>query len=358
MKFLCLLALVQTVAFGDERKATAADIVELVFNSVYSDHDDAGLAQQLDKVKMVEQLSPPVVSYFEYLKVGPLALQALRNLQEKTALLPPPAGLPVAIQPVPSPAEQIAISQRLIQYAQSYVHNLPNFLCDQVTQRYTNLKRIEPDGTPYYVRRLHHTDKFTRSLRFISGAEDVKRIADKTGESTSNGEFGGDMVIIFGLGVNPHLNWDHWEMFRGSRRAVFNYSVNLPQSRFILFYCCSLAADGNQIQQQCMTPIRGFVYVDTQTGVISRLTIQAVDLPSDFHIKESNTIIDYKKVNIGSQAYELPVSAVMFMRADNQKNRNEISFIKYRKFEAESVFTYTESKIRYKSSQKKIAVQS
>ena len=49
--------------------------------------------------------------------------------------------------------------------------------------------------------------------------------------------------------------------------------------------------------------------MDPGTGRISRLLIRAVELPEAFHVKESNTIIDYGSVNIGGRSYTLPLSA-------------------------------------------------
>ncbi len=94
--------------------------------------------------------------------------------------------------------------------------------------------------------------------------------------------------------------------------------------------------------------MRRLVYVDTDSGAISKLFIRAVDLPADFRIKENNAIIDYGSVNVGGRFYTLPLKALIFVHSSTQYNRNEISFVKYRKFEAESIFTSTESKIKYK----------
>ena len=81
---------------------------------------------------------------------------------------------------------------------------------------------------------------------------------------------------------------------------------------------------------------------------VTRLIISAVNLPSNFHIKENNTVVDYGKVSIAGREYMLPLTATIFVRADSQKNRNEISFVRYKKFDPESVFTTVNSKITYK----------
>ena len=359
VRALCLLALVQLVALGADHRATSADLTTLVFTSLYSDNDDERLAQQLSKLQLTEQLSPHIISYFQRAGAGPDALAVLRDLQHKSQSLPPPSAPVLTIQPLPSPDEQNQMLQRVMAYARGYVYSLPDFLCDQVTQRYTNLRRTGPDGNPQYREGLRHSDNFTRVLRFGDGTEEsqitkvnnkpAKGLVTKRGQSISSGEFGGDMVIIFGPRAEAQLTWDHWEMFRAKRTAVFGYFVKPGKSEFSLYYCCFQAPGIGEMQQTYKSAIRGLVYLDPNTGQISRLLIRAVGLPEAFHVKESNTIIDYGSVHIGGRNYNLPLSAQMFMHAERQRNRNELRFLNYRKFEAESVFTYTESRVSYGS---------
>ncbi|HEX4166083.1 MAG TPA: hypothetical protein VHZ55_11475 [Bryobacteraceae bacterium] len=245
--------------------------------------------------------------------------------------------------------------ERLFEYVQSYVHGLPNFICDEVTRRYTNFAGVAADGNPRYKKRLRHSDTFTRSLRFVGGAEEGSveevngkrgaRAVTRQGQRISAGEFGGDIVIIFGADAKPEMHWGHWEMYGGRQRAVFSFFVGTPVSKFSLFNCCYQLPDGRELQQSYNAPVRGLVYLDPSAGTIARLLIRAVNLPPAFHIKESNTAIDYGGVSIGGQMYTLPLRAVTFGRTDTQFNRNEIAFVKYRKFEAESVLTFTHSKI-------------
>ena len=215
VKALCLLALVQFAALGAGHRATSADVITLVFTSLYSDHDDAQLAKQLANLQLAEQLNLHVVLYFQQAGTGPRALAALQALQHKSQNLSPPAAPVLTIQPLPSPDEQNQMLQRVVDYARGYVHSLPDFLCDQVTQRFTNLRRTGSDGNPQYGKSLRHSDSFTRVLRFAGGAEEsqitkvnnkpANSLVTKSGLSISSGEFGGDMVIIFGPRRMPDL---------------------------------------------------------------------------------------------------------------------------------------------------------
>ncbi len=173
------------------------------------------------------------------------------------------------------------------------------------------------------------------------------RPLEPKGKSFSNGEFGRDMALILGASVNPQLKWDRWEALQGNVKAVFNYFVPVPQTEYSLLYCCFMKPGVGEVQQSYKAPMRGSIYVDPATGVISRLIIKAVDLPENFHIKENNTIIDYNQISIENRPYTLPVTATVFVRAESQKNRNEISFVRYRKFNPESILTSVDSTITF-----------
>lgn len=360
VRILRLLLLVQMLAFSGDRKATSADVVRTVFTSLYSDHDDARLAQSLGEFQLDEQLSPHVLRYFRTVNLGPKSSAVLEKLVVRSASMPTPELMPFSIQPLPSPDTEYQMLHKVVQYARTYVERLPNFLCDEITERYTNLKGFDTNGNPQYGRTLHHSDRFTRSLRFTGGREQAETIqvkgpsatgkpsddvVTKKGHSISTGEFGGDMAFIFGPGIDAEMHWDHWESNRQGRSAVFNYFVGVPKTRFTLYFCCALQPGFGEVEQTCRAPIKGLVYLEAETGVISRLVIQAVNLPDTFHVKENNTIIDYDDVLIAGKKYRLPIHALVFVRTDSQINRNQIDFIKYRKFEAESVFTYTDSRI-------------
>jgi hypothetical protein len=369
VRVLSLLVLAAAALLGADHRITAAGVVQLVFTSLCSDHDDSRLADDLHRLRMVEQLNPHVVLYFRNVGVGPLALRQLERLRDQSVSLATPLNPPLAVQPVPPDEEQSALLSKIEKYAQSYVRGLPNFLCDQVTQRYSNVTVDLGDGEPRFSNSLHFADSFSRSLRFVNGIEertdshhsrkkDVDLFA-RRGQSISQGEFGMDMAIILGTGVDPQISWDHWEMFDGKWTAVLKYYVGLPKSRYTLSACCTVAPGGGEMRQAVTASIRGLLYADPVSGVISRITIQPLSLPQSFLVKESETIIDYADVRIGTGSYRLPVRAVSYLcgRIEKisgsqrnlpfQRNRNEISFINYRKFEAASSLTFANSKISY-----------
>lgn len=317
------------------------------FHSLDIRIDKPGVSARTRSGYYAEQMKPRAVS----------PLDAFRDREPTQEELVPPPEVPVPSPPVPSEEYKNQMIGRLVVYARQYVYNLPDFICDQITKRYTNLEGYTDKGNPKFGAQLHYGDTITADLAFAAGIQQERvtfasnqnaPAEPAQGQSLSNGEFGRDMALILGVNVDPELTWDRWEMLHGKLAAVFSYFVPLPKSQYRLFYCCFTKPGIGQFQQSYTAPIRGSIYVDPATGVISRLIIKAVNLPSTFHVNENNTIIDYNEISIGGREYVLPVAAKVFVRADSQKNRNEISFVMYRKFDPESTFSTINSKITYK----------
>lgn len=363
VKLLVLLAASGTFLLGENHRFTAAEVVNLVFTSISSDNDGEHLAEQLRNIEPAERVDSHTVFYFRNVGLAQPALAELEKLEQKSASLPGPPQAPLSIQPVPSAADQAKLLQTASRFAQSYVQRLPNFLCDQLTRRYTNLTGNVEGGHPRFNQQLHISDRFKDSLRFVNGVEEggaldqtqsrAHKVLAKKGFSLSQGEFGTVMVNIFGPQVHAEMSWHHWQDFAGRRAAVISYFVPLARSKYELLACCMLLPMGGQTQQRTTAPFGGLVYIDPDTGVILRLTVQALGLPAAFWIKETRTVIDYAEVKIGAGTYDLPAKALVFVASkvqggsQLQKNLNDLTFTNYRKFEAESVLTYTHSKINY-----------
>ena len=102
---------------------------------------------------------------------------------------------------------------RAVNYARDYIHNLPNFICDQITKRYTNLDGFTLTGQPRFGRKLHYGDTITAELAY---APDFKQdrimltarggmAKTRKGQSGSTGEFGHDMALILGANIDPEV---------------------------------------------------------------------------------------------------------------------------------------------------------
>lgn len=245
-------------------------------------------------------------------------------------------------------------------FTQGYVQRLPNLFCEEKTERYTNA--VQKASGPSFAPNLHHRDRLTWTLRYINGREEgnIVRFAKKhltfvgaeAGQSASTGEFGGDLLVFFGPSRDTQIAWDHWEWVDGRRIAVFRYFNGEHEPRFILSWHSPDTPIG-PIDETVQAAIRGLVFFDSETGAVERLTFEAVNLPIAFPIQKSRTIVDYGEIAIGDRSYLLPKQASVFMEAGQVRTLNEIVFRKYRKFEAESTVSFTNSQITYPTPSKK-----
>nr|MDQ2712765.1 VWA domain-containing protein [Acidobacteriota bacterium] len=144
-----------------DQETAEAQLVQLVVTSLYSDHDDTSLAERLEKIDFTERLSAETLSELQRLGIGPLAFSVLQELREKSTSLSRPPEAPISGRPVPSEEDENQMVGRLVGYAREYVRNLPNFTCDQITKRYTNLAGFTRNRNPRYDERLHYGDTIT-----------------------------------------------------------------------------------------------------------------------------------------------------------------------------------------------------
>lgn len=221
-------------------------------------------------------------------------------------------------------------------YAEQYLAGLPNFLCEQVTRQY------EAGKKPVHWRK---GDILTSRLLFSDGKEQrtLELVNDKPVRPGSkvwrtplqtSGEFGILLANVFEPATDASFAWKGWELLRGRRLAVFDYSVDLPHSTLTLSLS-DLA--------KATVPYRGTVYADPETGAVWRITDFATDLPREVQTKSISTVIDYDNVLIGDKTYLLPVEADIWLTTNRNNVRNELEFRDYRKFETDSVIKFASS---------------
>ena len=84
----------------------------------------------------------------------------------------------------------------------------------------------------------------------------------------------------------------------------------------------------------------GRVFIDDETGMVRRLTIEGTGLPKDYGLQSPSLSLDYGMVKIGEEDYLLPLRSVLQLRQAKVFVRNEAVFRGYRKFGAESRIKY------------------
>lgn len=359
--FLAVLALGCAFLLQAQTEMNVDQLAQMIRSELALKHQtDKQLAAYIKKnIKLNEKLTDKTIDDLEAQGAGPHTVEELHALRDETANLKPPthdatyspATAPQdpintgpssvtmgfkSVFPPPNSVRQQEILDQIKQYAMNYTANLPNFICLQVTRQY-----VDPNSTDYF--RLIQT--INAQLSYHEGEEEhrvisvngklsnigFEDISKKTGGAISTGEFGGMMRSIFEDKSQAQFNWDHWGTLRGKKMAVFNYYIDSGHSDYRITY---------ENSQQIITAFKGLVYADEYTGEISRITLEAVDIPRSFPVNQASEILDFGDTEINGQMYNTPLRADLRMRSGRQKDKNEIEFRLYRKFGTESNIVY------------------
>ena len=293
---------------------------------------------------------------------GPKTVEALKELRDKTKsakstadVTSSPATVPdsvlnsgggttsslstqaEAVIPPPDSVRQQKILDSMKDYARNYTANLPNFLCVEVTNRF-----IDPRSQENY----RSGGKIMARVRFYEGQEkyEVYSVNGKmqdtgsmmeVGGSVSTGEFASLMRSIFDPGSDATFNWERWGKLRGRVMAVFSYSIDSGHSSYRISH-----GSEKEGGEQIITAYSGSVYADPETGEVTRIKFQAIDLPRSFPVKATTETLDYDLVDISGQKYVLPLAAKLWMKAEDGESKNDIEFRAYRKFETGADIKY------------------
>jgi hypothetical protein len=216
--------------------------------------------------------------------------------------------------------------------AMGYLDQLPNFRCIQETHRFT-----APAKTPD---QLKEADSYKDELIFEDGKERYQRLesggvkadhapVENSGIRSRN-EFGSLLRGLFDPKVGASYRWAGRSMALGVLCQVFEFEVAKAKSNFVLHY-------GNDVQS---VAYHGRAFIDDETGMVRRLTIEGTGLSKDFGLQSPSLSLDYGMVKIGEDDYLLPLLSILQLRRAKVFVRNESVFRGYRRFQAESHIKY------------------
>jgi hypothetical protein len=319
-----------------QARLSVDQLVSFVQSSIQLKHPDKQVAAYLLKLKLSERLDARTVEELQGLGAGPAAMEALRKLMEGSSGLPAPPPKPVRIAPIPIPPpsiqEQNALLERVREYALHYSKGLPNFICTQVTRRY-----FDRSGLQFWEMQ----DTLTTRLSYFEQKETYKlvmidnRSTDQSyhslGGATSTGEFGTMLQQIFDKDSAATFRWLRWATLRGKRAHVYTYRVPQPNSQWRIDY---------ERKQEVIVGYTGLIYVDRDTEMILKVTLDAENIPPSFPIGQASTALDYDYTKIGEQTHLLPLKAEVRMRHDKLLTKNIVEFHLYRKFAADATITF------------------
>jgi len=271
--------------------------------------------------------------------VGPKTVAVLKELGEGSSSLPaaaPPPPQPiVTVRPAPTSIEQAKIIDEARSYVMNYTKQLPNFICVEVVRR-----DIDPTGSTHGWR---HIDTDTIKVSYNERHEDYQVVLvnnqpvtnmkmEQLGGTVSQGEFGSMMMEIFDPASHTRFEWDHWGTLRGRRTYVFGYVIEQMYSKYHVSV---------EHSETIVPAYRGLVYIDQETKMVTKVTLQPFDMPIGYPIREILSTLDYEFTPIGDATFMLPVKAqVTSKRSDNTLSKNDIEFRNYRRFGKETTIKF------------------
>lgn len=338
MRYLLVLVSATVLFAASQMSLTVDKLRAFIESSVQMKQPDAAVAQYLRSVKLTEKLDDATVEELQNKGAGPKTVAALRVMVDATATLPaPPPPAPKTVYvPIPAPdsIEQAKILDETREYVMNYTKSLPNFICVQVTRRY-----VDGSGKG---NAFHNTDTITAKLTYdghenydviLRNNQPVTNVKmDQIGGTTSSGEFGTMMKEIFEPDSNARWGWDHWATLRGRRTYVFAYDIAQENSKYHI--------EETDTKQAIVPAYRGLVYIDRDTNMVTKITLNPYNIPADFPIHEVHVSLDYDFAKIADSDYMLPLKAVLTSHAARYATKNEIEFRLYRKFETGSTIKF------------------
>jgi hypothetical protein len=326
---ICLGAAAQT-------RGTVDEVVSAVRASLQAHRTDSQAAKDLRKLKLFERLDDRTVEILQSEGAGPETVAQLNLMRDRSAGLHWPKTAAIEEPPPPSLAEQQQIWNAAHENSLTYTESLPDFMCSEVVQRYT-----DPNDKGSW--RLH--DTLILKLSYFDKQEEYKLVSvnnrptrlsyEQMGGAITEGEFGSMLAAVFALKSRTNRTWDHWTILRSRPTHVFAFYIAAANSDYAI-----TSGTSARDEERVKAGQRGYVYIDDATKMVVRVTAAAVGLPRDFAVQKVNLLLDYDFIDVGGKSYLLPLHSETLLDAPPYQHRNETDFLAYKKFQADTTVTY------------------
>ncbi len=343
MRFPRLVAaLLLTLGAWAQSGYTVAQIKSFIHSAIELKNPDKEVAATLRKMKLKERLDLATVETLQGEGAGPKTVEALKELASESESLPqgkPAEPKPVYVPPPPpSSEEQARVLSEVKEYAMNYSRMLPDFICLEQTRRY-----VDTTGKDAW----RATDVITARLSYFAQKEDYKLVSmndrvvtdvsyASVGGAMSMGDFGTTLREIFEPASNTRFQWERWSTLRKRRAHVFSYRVPLEYSKYSIHY----QGDAKDQGLTVLVAYHGSVFVDRDTNMIVRITVEAENIPPTFPVEQVKETLDYDFTKIGDREFLLPLVADVRMHASRLWTKNVKEFRMYRKFSADATIKF------------------
>lgn len=251
-------------------------------------------------------------------------------------------------------ADQSRVLESVRAKALAYTHQLPDFICTQVTHRAvtrqgnpaTGLTGVSADPSAMGLSSLASgsgggSDVIEERLSFIKQTEHYE-VLTVNGKRVSNlehmqfqgaisaGEFGTALHHIFDPQSQTSFGWERLGSLHSERVNIFTFRVPKEHGTLVIY-----SATGKQIA----APYTGHVFVDAATLEVVKVDSR-LELPPDFPIEMGETTVEYRPASIAGKSYMLPSHSEVRMEDRDHLYVNRIDFKDYHKFTTESTILY------------------
>jgi hypothetical protein len=225
-----------------------------------------------------------------------------------------------------------AVLQQARVRLQAAAQNLEKYVCIETLDRSYYERAVSSDP-----RRLEFTDRVRLEVTVSHGRElhawpgatrfDSRDVDELIRDGpVSTGAFGAYLASVFDrAGVETHYNGER--SVDGKTVFEYGYHVPLAASHFEI----KVAAEWRPAAYE------GEFQLDPPSLDLQRLTVRAVQLPSDAAFVAAGATLDYQRVRIGDSDVLLPrQSRLEIALKSGRETRNSIAFSNCREYQAES----------------------
>jgi len=345
----CLLA-VCSLAISQTYKMSVQQLITFIRNNQKlikeGKSTDRQTAEFLKSVKLTEKLDQNIIEDLQGEGVGELTIRGLEKLKDLTQSLAAAnivQPLPDDPIPIPSSVEQGAILDAVREYVMNYDGSLPDFICLEVETRKAARKPGSLGGgragsDPSYQTQDVITNKLTyfkhheEKTPILNGSRPITTSYENLGGSTSTGDFGTMLRLLFEPQTHAHFEWARWATWDHRLTMVFSFRVEQRYSQYSISV--------KDLKKEIVTAYSGEVFVDNEHRDVVRLVTKAEDIPIDFPVRQAQEVLDYESQDVGGQKFLLPSRGEMQMDGGQYLTDNILEFRFYRKYEVGSSISF------------------
>lgn len=333
MTLLALVAVLALPAFAAERASSVAvaDLEKVLAASQTAHETDVEIAVQLQGLELTERLSTARLARLKAGLAGEKAQQALVALADSSAFLDPPAD-EIADRPTPDPATTRQMLVSVVNYVNTTIRQLPNFMATRTTTRFEDRPLEDIQGqvgmTTLIYLPLHVVGRSSALVTYRDGREVIEKAASKIKGNESQerglfteGVFGPILMDVVGDALKGKITWSRWEVGASGTEAVFHYAVPKEKSHYAVGFCCvSSDSSGETADTEDwhrlaeVAAYHGEIGFDPGSGAILRITLEA-EMPPDAVVSKNGLMVEYGTVDIGGKSYICPLRSASVLLA-------------------------------------------